>query len=687
MTTLLLALAIAQPQTISFSHPCAHSSVVLEALGKELGVTMKPSGSVSQDYFLVHLTDVPKQEALDKIAATLNATWNEKDGVTYLGRTHAQDLEDAKAERDADMKLVQQWLDKRQIKDEYTTEFAKKLVEAVIPLMKESENPGTNSYQRMQEYEVHAPTMRLLVRIIKEIGVEKIVDLGDDDKMTYVYEPNAFQRKLPKGPAFQMYEKEHAVHKALFEQGIYGDLAPNIGYYSDLVSPYTDRYFTNRQTSLVCERTDMGLSVRLQIETGGTARATINANEFQTQYIPEELRKLEGKYEPTPIETEIASKAALLFGGGGAGSATVDQQTAAVLRDPVANEPLSVLGSRWITDTSKALGKNCVALLSDEMYFVPFACIAQGNSSYAFMWSILPQIDKIYDIKLEEKWFTVAPSRRVEVRNDRIDREKWGGLLRTGRPGTPMTLEHTAGFASLSDNEITVIISVLPAILTGMDVSLDAFSGREGVDALRLFGGLTATQQKAARNGGTEVPLAGLNARMSRAARRIVFGANSSVTKDKVVPNWESGQYFYGPGVDNDPDKLLGQGAPNGSIVRLYVVEGEVVYPRPPGPGYRAQGYRPDEYGRQRAHSESRNVGQETDYGFAIVAKADLLIVEFEFPGIGFVYNSLQFDRVPRNAEYKPIKDLPEAVRTAIETSYKATADAIKKAGGGGGGG
>ena len=679
-----LLLLIQQPQTITFSHPCAHSSVVLDALGEQLGVTMKPSGSVNQDYFLVHLTDVPKQEALDKIAATLNATWNEKDGVTYLGRTHAQELEDAKAERDADTKLVQQWLDKRQIKDEYTTEFAKKLVEAVIPLMKESEGPGMNSYLRMQEYEVHAPTMRLLVRIIKEIGVEKIVDLGDDGRVTYVFDPNAFQRKLPMGPAFQMYEKEHAVHKALFEQGIYGDLAPDIGYYSDLVSPYTGRSFNPQQkTSLICERTEMGLTVTLQIEKGGRARATINANEFQTQYIPEELRKLEGKYEPTPIETEIASKAALLFGGGGAGSATVDQQTAAVLRDPVANEPLSVLGSRWITDTSKALGKNCVALLSDEMYFVPFACIAQGNSSYAYMWSILPQIDKVYDIKLEEIWFTVVPSRRVEVRTDRIDREKWGGLLRAGRPGSPMTLEHTAGFASLSDNEITVIISVLPAVLTGLDVSLDAFT-RNGVDALRLFGGLTAAQQKAARNGGTEVPLAGLNARMSRAARRIVFGANSSVTKDKIVVDWESGQYFFGRGVENDPDKLLGQGAPNGSIVRLYVVEREVVYPRPPGPGYRAQGYTPDEYGRQRAFSESRNVGQETDYGFAIVAKADQLIVEFEFPGIGFVYRNLQHDRVPRNAEYKPIKDLPEAVRTEMETSYKATAEMIRKSGGGG---
>jgi hypothetical protein len=122
-------------------------------------------------------------------------------------------------------------------------------------------------------------------------------------------------------------------------------------------------------------------------------------------------------------------------------------------------------------------------------------------------------------------------------------------------------------------------------------------------------------------------------------------------------------------------------------MVRLYVVEREVLYPRPPGPGYRPLGHTPDEYGHQRAYSESRNVGQQHDYGYATLATADQLIVEFEFPGIGFVYRNLQHDRVPRNAEYKPIKDLPEAVRTAIETSYKATAEMIRKSGGGGGGG
>ncbi|MCH8980365.1 MAG: hypothetical protein IH945_14165, partial [Armatimonadetes bacterium] len=82
--SLLLAILIA-PQTITFTHPCAHSSVVLEALGKELNLALKPSGSVNKDYFLIRFKDVPAEEALDKIAQTLNATWTQKDDVRYLG--------------------------------------------------------------------------------------------------------------------------------------------------------------------------------------------------------------------------------------------------------------------------------------------------------------------------------------------------------------------------------------------------------------------------------------------------------------------------------------------------------------------------------------------------------------------------------------------------------------------------
>ena len=40
MTTLIALALLAQPQTITFTHPCAKSSVVLKTLGAELGMPL-----------------------------------------------------------------------------------------------------------------------------------------------------------------------------------------------------------------------------------------------------------------------------------------------------------------------------------------------------------------------------------------------------------------------------------------------------------------------------------------------------------------------------------------------------------------------------------------------------------------------------------------------------------------------
>ena len=38
MTALIALALLAQPQTVTFTHPCTNSAVVLEALGAELGM-------------------------------------------------------------------------------------------------------------------------------------------------------------------------------------------------------------------------------------------------------------------------------------------------------------------------------------------------------------------------------------------------------------------------------------------------------------------------------------------------------------------------------------------------------------------------------------------------------------------------------------------------------------------------
>ena len=91
LAAIIFGAVLAQERTVTFTHPCAHSSVVLEAFGREIGETIKPGRSVNKDYFLVRFDGMPVEDAKAAIAKTLKAKWEMKDGTLYLTRTRAME--------------------------------------------------------------------------------------------------------------------------------------------------------------------------------------------------------------------------------------------------------------------------------------------------------------------------------------------------------------------------------------------------------------------------------------------------------------------------------------------------------------------------------------------------------------------------------------------------------------------
>ncbi|MCH8978931.1 MAG: hypothetical protein IH945_06775, partial [Armatimonadetes bacterium] len=129
MLSALLALSFqVAPQTITFTHPCAHSAVVLKALGKELNLTLNPSGSVNKDYFLVSFKDVPVQQAFEKISETLNAKWVKKGDVTYLTRSSDIDKAEVQAGNAVLGNALAELLNSLEVEGEYTVDVATDLV-------------------------------------------------------------------------------------------------------------------------------------------------------------------------------------------------------------------------------------------------------------------------------------------------------------------------------------------------------------------------------------------------------------------------------------------------------------------------------------------------------------------------------------------------------------------------------
>ena len=67
LAAIIFGTVLAQERTVTFTYPCAHSSVVLEAFGREIGEVIKPSGSVVKDYFLVRFEGMPVEDVGSRV--------------------------------------------------------------------------------------------------------------------------------------------------------------------------------------------------------------------------------------------------------------------------------------------------------------------------------------------------------------------------------------------------------------------------------------------------------------------------------------------------------------------------------------------------------------------------------------------------------------------------------------------
>lgn len=684
MIVATITIALLGAQTVTFTHPCARADVVLAALGKELGQTLEPSGSVVNDFFLVSFADVPVTEALEKIATTLNATWEDRDGKKLLSRTKAQELAEQREVTAADAKLIEDWLAKREIKEEYTAAYAKKLIDGILPYLKPDTN-GSN-YSLFEAANQDSPLARLLTRLVKEIGPANIVDVGETGEQRYGIGGGLGQKAFPNGQAMRLFEQENEVHKQVFEQmsGLLAGL--NETYYSSLISPYKNKFFGAEETRLTVTKRPGYFMLALNVNGVGTEQSSITMVPRDGSSMPNELVRQEGEYQPTPMEKELSQVVLAVFGGGGA-PPNVSNEVATVLTNPVDNEPLSIYGSPWILESTKKLGRNAVVVLSDEASWVAIATMAMGRSTFSQLWTMLPTMERGYVATLDDKWLTLRPADRSKTRSDRVNREQWRTVIRSYR-GKPSSLEQYGAYAALSENDTLVMLSMVPAVVTGQDIDLEMLQRSDSINVFRLYGRLTAGQQASARRGGVEFQVSSLPEPLANCARTIAFSSGGRIVPESRSSIWENASLYSVSEKNVDPVTALARGVPAGSRMRVSVIGQRLYYPKPSDQFRNVNGMTAEDLGSQKAWAE---VGPPQDFGrdfnFIAVGDAEQIVVEFEFTGLGFLTRRAQLDRVNKNTVFMRIDELPAADRDKVSEAYRKAMERYKNRGGTGGGG
>ncbi|HXH60036.1 MAG TPA: hypothetical protein VNI20_01620 [Fimbriimonadaceae bacterium] len=680
IATLVLTVALAQQQTISFTHPCANSAVVLEALGKQLGVTMRPSGSVTKDYFLVSFHDVPVSEALKRLASSLHATWMQERDVRYLTRTHAQELQEDQEVREESVRHVQEWLDKHHVKAEWSLDSARALIEEELSIAN-SKDTVPDAYNRLHALDKQSSSYRYLYRLLLSIGAERLADAQEGQPVEYVESPTSRQRLLPARPTELFRAEDDLYVEALSRSGALDRLAPNTAYTS-LFSPYDLDNERNTATKLTVSRNASNITFELAIGGHGKVREVI-AESFLADPLPKELLQQQGSYTPTTVETEMGATADLSTFWNKA-PANVSGETIEALRDPVAHDPLADYGANWILQAANGLGKNVVGVLPDDLSLSTLFSVQGKRLNYSALWSSLRiSMTSRCEVGVDGDWISIYPSRPRDVREARLDRVAWKGLIKRGKVGGEASLEDYAAYAALSDDDSSVLLAMFSPHDLGQGFVIEYPQQTDWLDALRLYGRVTRAQQVAARNGGVELLVTGMRNELWEPARRLLGQPFTVLTSQKMPHAWEEPlMRLSGPG-DHGPIGLVASDPPPRSVVRIFKLTGKVVCQKRDN-GLQYKGTSPDMMGMELAFQSLRPENAVGRQPYFAVSLAEQLLIEFEFPGAGYVYKRIQIDHVGSDLKYVPLDNLPDDVRETIQKAFEKYKKRYAHPGGGG---
>ncbi|MCH7905017.1 MAG: hypothetical protein IH944_10695 [Armatimonadetes bacterium] len=489
MTTTIAALLIGGlsyaevPESVTFTHSCAHSSVVLAALGEELGMQIKPSGSVKQDYFLVRFDDVPVKDALDKIAETLNATWTVKSGVRYLGRTRAQEIADFEIEIDARKAAIEKAVARMEFPD-LTSALARSLAiqsRDFGPLATAADRERHRSISRQ------LPGYRAMVRLIKLLDLDKVVKaLG----YPLIFSVMGDGEPMPPGADAvfrQMRQEWEVTAREAGEVGIAsGDRT--IGVYLKFAS----------DSPILTER--LQLSVHASDTKASFYLSFIADNKWETigyyslsysdeTTIPRWVLQLDA---PAKMEDVVFASVA---------PSTLGQESRvlkeALLSSEGADVVLSAPGA-VLLQAAEEMHVSLVAHLPDSAFLaLAKGKIAQG-SSLAQLLSVMIA-DQAVTVELGDGWLMARPKAPYTARRKRMDRRAFRAMFGHAVDRGSIPIEVFSDFAAttLEDDPAFVANHLLGRALK-LRLGLPTY----GIENFRIYGLLTPEERRLAKTEG-----------------------------------------------------------------------------------------------------------------------------------------------------------------------------------------
>ncbi|MCH7944927.1 MAG: hypothetical protein IIC73_02775 [Armatimonadetes bacterium] len=648
MTALIALALIAQPQTVTFTHPGAHSSVVLKALGQELDLTLKPSGSVNKDYFLVRFDDVPVQEALDMVAKTLNATWTQRDGVRYLGRTRQQELEDERKDAEPLLREHERHFKNKIVPPEFTTDLVRDMLPNIV-LRRVS--IGVTRREGPANVPL-LPGFRALDKLVRSLQKETI--LGFEDQKATVLTRNDV-------PAW-----DDAYRDLASECDVLSSYASLI--YDPTKGPVSARTWSRRTSpitkmELVVSR--RGSSAGYNLTYGGRDWSTTNSLRYPNAGFIRSRNDplwsdMTGPYEYRETGKLIMDYLLAKKKSEGHGPVQPPEQLVEYLFELEENSLLGPLvGDVWL-ELMRTKGLNGVVVIPDSA----LTYVLDRPDQQVSVSRILAYSAKRMDVEVTGSTLTAVPSAPHEARERRYDRKATVKYIRALVRKNRVIVDDLATFVTSQENIYTHSTADRVAKIV-MPMAADRSFGfyRSSSKALAVYGRLNTIQRKAAWQGGVNVELRSVPKRMMEALNDVFLNSYMRLVPDyKPVDHWR--YTFSSPGAALLAN-AVGDSLPANATVRVAVVREMKLSPQQPIESRITVITAPKSVQEFAVASKNRGFrgGSELNYTKALWSQMARVEVSLYIPGHGYSTVSTIVDERSFDDKYVDLKELPASVQ------------------------
>lgn len=665
MVTALLAVALAvSPQTVTFSHPCAHSSVVLAALGKELGIKMAPGGSVLEDYFAVKFTSREPETIKRLIAETLNAVWVQRGEYLVLDRGPVQHAAERKAEDD----LIRTEIEAYAKANEGKQFDIKALRDQLV--INESLRGSSEAYR-----EAVSATSRLLpdafvgARVVRGFGIDNLLKVDPGTKQDFDWSES--------GGSTMPLELVKVVRDFLKDTSAFDEIAASLGLGTSseygvhgVVGSGTVRITVTREHSYL----SITLDHRIESESSSSRWSRTLAS-FHRRYSDLPVPDL-GEIEGSLIMSEPASSviAVLRSKASGLNSDSGQRATRRQFEDCMAyashlrqNEVLGDVCEPVLRAICDRKNRDYVALLPDNLVSMLASEWNRPTMGLAELWKLWTRTLEVSEDSAT-KTLCISPREPSSARELRFGRNAVSGLVSRYAANDSVDLGSLASL-SVATRDMRSFYYDLSSAVRFLPVPRDYFGEYA---AIRTYASLSQNERRQAAAGGVTMPWSRLPAYVQAVLQERLSGSSNTYGSSPPEPPG-TGSVAVGYKSAGPPRLALLTSLPPGIEVRVIVARESGLKPKAPvGVSTSLASI------EQIAQSTRVNVSGNLmlDYSKLAVVTFEELQVELFVPGYGFTAMKVYTDNSSDETKYYTHTELPEPYKSRLQ-------EAIRKIGGG----